>query len=261
MADVYYTRVVRREDLGSPRSSPEPSERDEQLESLLQQNLARSFGIYEERGVPHDFGDGDIKGNTSETPGEYNFQLFSRSVGNIQNGSKVADDSHRKVVLGSPTPENRESGFLVPERPNDHYFVGPSSKKRRAEIASVALTGEEVMGLSERKNPGLTFSWRVTTVTIKPSSKIRLATDSQHSEGRRRPGKKRRIILRKRVSEQQKRQQQQNLTQAEKTTAEREKRTRRNREKKVKKKEKEKLKKAGIGGASQEELAHAKPEK
>ena len=105
-----------------------------------------------------------------ETKDEYEFRLFSRPAykgfgpGTSRNGLA-------KVALRSPSPLNKEPGFLVPQRPDSHYLTGETTRESWQEYEAAATSGENLLR-------GLGTHWVGIST---PSSAIRqcLSTYSQ----------------------------------------------------------------------------------
>ncbi|KAI9753024.1 MAG: alpha,alpha-trehalase nth1 [Chaenotheca gracillima] len=254
MSELPNSRSVRRADLNSPNASPEASSDDEQLQSLLQRNLAKAFGTFDTHDVPASSHDEEAAAASVNQPDEFEFQLFSRHAhGSHEPGTQAqteVESARKTIILRSPTPSSEEPGFLVPRRPDSYYFTQPSIGNRRDELAAAALAGEEIMRMAKQPNPGLFLPWRVKSIKV---SNIRSSppSPSDPEDRRRRPGKKRRIIIRKKFAAERARRARESATQAEKEAFGREKKTRRNREKKLKKKEKDKASKMAKEGDMQ----------
>jgi hypothetical protein len=185
----------------------------------------------------------------------FEFRLFSApAASKTECESKTPKSAPSKINIRSPTPDQPSDGrFVNPHRPLTYYFTSSDDKPN---FSLAAVSGDDVLTLSQSPWPGTQLPWRVIHL---PSSKVSMPDVSSqaksmlkvkgpHSADRRtgKPSKKRRILLRTRaklVIEKAK----------EKEDHLREKKTRLNREKKIKRKAKEKAEKAKLAGNGQQE--------
>ncbi|KAI9816783.1 MAG: hypothetical protein M1827_001428 [Pycnora praestabilis] len=283
MFNLPYTKRVRREDLYSPTSSPEPSPADSSFVERWKSRMRESHGATTEaltdnaKGDQNDNDKGDDHGvdctngncsknftkvdNDADDGLAFDFRLFSKRPTDALVGAGGFSSTPPKIILRSPSPVLGSPSFVNAERPDGYYFAAKASAAARRDFENAALRGEDVVRMGRTRwvrSPvrgigsemtGCSLPWRV--ITIKTTNRQRSQPDL-HSEAlnphtRRRPGKKRRIILRKATVAKNQRREQINQSKAQSEAAEREKRTRRNREKKVKRKVKEKEKKMGLG--------------
>ncbi|MCJ1253457.1 hypothetical protein MMC24_001269 [Lignoscripta atroalba] len=242
-------KPIRRADLNSHSTSPEPSLPDTTIEARLREQLNLEYALPDKildrttpvqqqldtQTVPNDGGeDADI----------FEFRLFSKSTSKPLHTNERAGVPLR-VNIRSPSPCVGEPGFLRPRRSDTYYFKGDPSVEEKEQYRSAAVSGDEITRQISVRWHGCSLPWRV--ITINATARTETSNSSAHTKSnpvrRTRQGKKRRIITRKKMALIAAKQAQVNMTQADREAAEREKRTRRNREKKVKKKEKEKAKK------------------
>jgi hypothetical protein len=173
----------------------------------------------------------------AETDLELDFPLFSGPV-------------PQRLTLRSPTPPPADEDLWdaaarVQRRPLSHYILF-DSEERRAKLASVAVTGEEVRREARKGWPAVAArcEWRV----------IRIPAVDAPTERRKKPGKKRRVKIRIRKKEEMEKEERRRksqvgrekwvgLSEEEKARLMEEERVRKNREKKLKKREREKRKK------------------
>jgi hypothetical protein len=236
----------------SASSSPEPSSPiDSDVAARFQEQLASLYGV-----VPTvsyvadttvDKGDGDTEldpraqstGHEDEEEQEFDFRLFS-----------TATDT--KIILKEE--EIGEGDFTIRNRNRSYYFTGAIGDERKAQFASAAISGEDVLKGKDTRYWGLEVPWRVKVLRVVhggqktvENHRLRDAANGNPEEKKKKPGKKRRIILRERMKKKQAREEAKKKEKESKEEAEREKRTRRNREKKVKRKAKEKAMKVSNG--------------
>ncbi|KAI9728716.1 MAG: hypothetical protein M1828_002822 [Chrysothrix sp. TS-e1954] len=154
-----------------------------------------------------------------------------------------------------------DARFKTQSRPDSYYFATSASPTRRAQLQSVALSGEDVAKQSKTAAQGLRCPWRVRTVTVRRKALLALASseiDSVRiqepgSERRRgRKGKKTRIKLRKKAQTRReagerdaRRKEEEAERMKEKEEYLAEKKRRMNRKKQGRKREKARLVKAG----------------
>ncbi|KAH6684642.1 hypothetical protein B0J14DRAFT_646541 [Halenospora varia] len=265
MFDIPQAKRVRRNDLytRSQSSSPAPSSPDPELERQFQARLAslygpltasnnatasnidlRSFSGFENLDIE------DAVEDDKDAPDnhEFEFRLFSTSATTLHK-----NPASQKIILEEEDSDLGEGGFIKPCREPTYYFASKAEGDEKWKFDNVALTGEQVKGLSKRRAWGLEVPWRVRVLKV-VGAKLKLQADGAitgkvetivegEDEKRKRPGKKRRIILRERKKRRELLAEQKRKEQELKEETEKEKRTRRNREKKVKRKLKEKAKK------------------
>lgn len=186
--------------------------------------------------------------NDGEQEQGFEFRLFSN----------VTTKSPQIVVLKHEDDEDGDGTFVRKERDRSYYFSTPASGDRKAEIESMAVSGETILSRRNIRARGLEVPWRVKTIRVHsfPNPKSQdsitkfaiVAEDVDKDRKKCKPNKKRRIILREKQRKKDKAEEERRKRNEGKEEAEREKRTRRNREKKVKRKMKEKAKKVGEVG-------------
>lgn len=230
---------VGREALQSPESSPRSSP-DPDLTELFRSRIQSEFTYT----TVHDSFE-NAENNVGESDEEAELVLFA--------GPSQTGESH-KIRLSSPDAGTGEPGLLV-KRPRSYYFADEVTSEKEEEYKAVAVTGREVIGMSQIPWPGCAMPWKVRKLT--PAGMIKavlighpptLVELEEQAKKKTRKGKKSRIALRKKMQAAENRQTEQARLAKEKEEAEREKRTRRNREKKVKKKAREKAKKVTANG-------------
>ncbi|PQE22166.1 dolichyl pyrophosphate phosphatase protein [Rutstroemia sp. NJR-2017a WRK4] len=238
----------------SASSSPEPSSPiDPDVAARFQEQLASLYGVVPtvsyvddttaDKGNDtteldpraHSNGHGD----EDEEEQEFDFRLFS-----------TATDT--KIILKEE--EIGDGGFTIRNRNRSYYFTGIIGDERRAQFASAAISGEDVLRGKDTRYWGLEVPWRVKVLRVGHGGQktvgnhgLRDAANGNPEEKKKKPGKKRRIILRERMKKKQAREEAKRREKESKEEAEREKRTRRNREKKVKRKAKGKAMKGSNG--------------
>ena len=237
-------RIVSRADLAGNESAASTSVSPQPEEIENTRNLSDLEFVYQHK---------KIEGNEfpdAEADEELDFRLFAAP----KTGSQAAIDPGQKIRLRSPSIDPANAGFVQPRRPESYYFAAPPTGKQERELEAVALTGNEMVALSQTYRPGCSYSWKVLHLPPSglskelqldiPSGLSRLVGDAD-SKKRTRPGKKYRIKIRKKLAAKSAAADARKAAAEAKEIAEQEKRTRRNREKKVKKKAKEKAKKVG----------------
>lgn len=185
---------------------------------------------------------------------ELEFSLFAPTKAT----SNDAAAPTQRIRIRSPTPEEREPGFIVPRRDRAYYFTGSLNAAQAREYAIAAVTGEDVLARSHSSWPGSRYSWKVIHI---PKSQAKLAgfqnltpklsrfLPEEAQKKRTRLGKKSRIKKRQRAAVEKAKEEDESKMKAEKELAERAKKAKRNREKKFKKRARDKAKKAaGVGG-------------
>lgn len=238
-----------REALHSPESSPRSSP-DPDLTELFRSRIQSEFTF-----TTVDESLEDAGNNAEESEEEAELVLFA--------GLSQTVESH-KIRLSSPDAGNGEPGLLV-KKPRSYYFADDITSEKEEEYETVAVTGKEVIEMSQIPWSGCALPWKVHKITPAGMKKAvlighlpTLVALEEHAKRRTRKGKKSRIALRKKMQAAENKQTEQARLAKEKEEAEREKRTRRNREKKVKKKAREKAKKEAAGGP--EEPTPASPQ-
>jgi hypothetical protein len=180
----------------------------------------------------------------AEIDEEVEFRLFATSANSARNDIQI-------FRIHSPDRSNEPPGFVIARRIESYYFQESLSPEKQEELATVALSGSEVLVNSKSAWPGCSLPWRVTRIETDgmiSSSQLPADTQPQSADTKSRNsriGKKARIVNRKRLAAEREQAEKRAQQDVEKQIAEREKKTRRNREKQLKKREKEKLKKAG----------------
>jgi len=134
-------RPVSRGELHSPANSPEPASDPDLIEHIKE--TTRFEFVINDAVVDKD--------PPRENDGEdLDFRLFS-SIKPVD--ATAATIIANRIRLRSPTPQNAEPGFLVPERARSHYFQDASSVSEERYQAAV-LSGAEVLALSHKPCPG-----------------------------------------------------------------------------------------------------------
>ncbi|KAL8676225.1 MAG: hypothetical protein Q9186_007239 [Xanthomendoza sp. 1 TL-2023] len=250
MFELQDAKRVRRSELRSKSSSPDPVKSYDDVKNQFRRQLDQLYqhGISEQQTNPVEPSE-ECQGAIDDINEEaYEFQLFSQKP----EQSTISAPQPPKILLRSPSPENKEPGFVHPTRSPYYYFTGAESRDRRLQFQNVAVEGHDVQKESQAKWPGFELPWRVTTITLH-SSKQTVApsriTGALESGKRKRVGKKRRIILRTKLQALKERQEAARLAEVEKEALATEKRSRRNREKKLKRREKARSRKNGEEGA------------
>lgn len=166
------------------------------------------------------------------------FRLFAPTAGGESAGPI------QFIRLRSPTPQDQDSdtdGITFQPRPIAFYRSRTLSDALAAEYEAAALTGTQVMALSQRHYPGLICPWKVIS-----ADKCNITDSSQSADQktkRTRAGKKTRLRRRMKLADAIAKQQKELEALAEKERHLREKKTRTNRDKKLKKRARDKLKK------------------
>ncbi|KAM7209140.1 Fungal protein of unknown function (DUF2011) domain containing protein [Naviculisporaceae sp. PSN 640] len=257
MFEVPDAKRVRREDLFSDgastrNSSPDPEE-EAQLQAKLRAQLSNlitvDFGaasVAEDEEVVPEAQDQDDLGAEPE----FEFRLFSSAA-------------PQKIVLAPAEGTGKiggDSGGFVEPRPLSYYIRGELSSEQRSQFAAAAVTAADILQGARQRAWGLEVPWRVTKITIGPSSSSRSsqkggekqvgggggdeAVAGKKKKGK--PGKKARIAARtkqKALLELEK----QKMTKEEHL---KEKKKRLNHLKKLKRRQKEKEKKAAAAAGS-----------
>ena len=185
---------------------------------------------------------------------EVAFRLFAPTTGG---GSS---QNAQVIRLRSPTPEEKEPGFLRPRTSDRYYLTGPLPKYLQRQYDVAAVTGDDVRSQGKIHWPGSAYSWKMITI---PSSQAKQAlanaerfprlVPQDNEKKRTRLGKKGRIKKRQKMTLRAMKKEEETKAKEVKELAEREKRARRNREKKFKKRARDKAKKsatAAEGGSN-----------
>ncbi|KAK3672855.1 hypothetical protein LTR78_007208 [Recurvomyces mirabilis] len=241
-------RAVSRGELGSPASSPEPASDLELVKHIKE--ISEFDYVQTENAAPGH----DERGHVDDD--DLDFRLFSSSK---PADATAAATVANKIRLRSPTPQNAEPGFMIPERPRRCYFQDASPGSVETYQAA-ALSSAEVLALSHKPCPGNEYPWKVLHL---PSSSQAKSTSAQNmlfarlivlggegSRKRKRLGKKARIRVRVKHATAKEQSEKAKADAASKGSAEKEKRARRNREKKLKKRAKGRAAKAAGGDAA-----------
>lgn len=179
----------------------------------------------------------------------FEFRLFSNST----------NTSAARVVL-EPEEDNDGGGtFIRKDRDKNYYFATPATGDRKTGFETMAVSGETILAWRNIRARGLEVPWRVKTIKIHSSSKLKpdgstqvtvIVDDGEKDRKKCKPNKKRRVILREKQRKKEKLEEEKRKRNEGKEAAEREKKTRLNRAKKVKRKEKQKAFKAGEGAGA-----------
>lgn len=135
-------RAVGRDELQSPRSSPEPELDPEVLERLKRQ----ADFTYETRDTTE-----AGYGPPQDDDEQLDFQLFATSKPGVT-------ASTSKIRLRSPTPQTGEAGFVDSGRPSKYYFADATDK---SSYISTALSGADILKLAKQPWPGSAYPWKV----------------------------------------------------------------------------------------------------
>jgi len=242
---------VRRSDLQATDSSRESSIDLDAIERLRSGNFFSTEAAGPESAgalqtqihIDHDEPEGE----------EVAFRLFApTAAGGSSRNAQV-------IRLRSPTPEEREPGFLR-TRSDKYYLTGPLPEYLQREYDVAAVTADDVRSQAKIHWPGSAYSWK--TIRIPPSQAKQALVNAeqfprlvpQNDEKKRtRLGKKGRIKKRQKTTLRAMKKEEEAKAKEVKELAEREKRARRNREKKFKKRARDKAKKsatAAEGGSN-----------
>jgi hypothetical protein len=226
---------INRADLRSVSATPSTSA-DSDIAEDVRVRLDRALGevIETNAGVTNDQAHGAKESEDHEDAVE--FRLFGSNAGHA-------------IKIRSPSPRNKEPGFLGPPRPLSYYFTGELTEASKQKLIQAAISGRDVLKISHSRWYGCALPWKVISGEGSESSGIGVDASRPHADVRKkksRPGKKYRIALRKKAaSEKEKKEIAQKQAQ-EKDDYLREKRTRKNRERQLKRRAKEKAKKAEV---------------
>ncbi|KAH9832771.1 Fungal protein of unknown function (DUF2011) [Teratosphaeria destructans] len=247
-------QAVRRADLQSPRTTPEPDSDPEIIDRIKQ---LTSFE-YISQDVPM----ADDVAQNADGEDQLEFQLFATT--------KSEAPAATKIRLRSPTPSG-EAGFIHPRRDSKYYFADTLDPDRKHQFEQAAISGETILARSKDPAPGIAYAWKVLHLPLSvlsaecraevAGSFSKLLGQDAEVKKRTRPGKKYRIKIRTKFVAAKAREDAKRAQAADKDAAEKEKRNRRNREKKIKRREKERAKKAaakgeggsgGVGGGTED---------
>ncbi|KAF2770799.1 hypothetical protein EJ03DRAFT_55705 [Teratosphaeria nubilosa] len=234
-------QAVRRADLQSPQSTPEPESDPEIIDRIKQ--LTRFEYISQD--VP--MTNGPLQPEDEEE--QLEFQLFATT--------KTEAAAANKIRLRSPTPSG-EAGFINPKRELKYYFADSLDQERKKQLEQAAISGDIILARSKNPAPGTAYPWKVLHLPLSAlSAECRAEATASFSKlldkdaevkKRTRPGKKYRIKIRTKLAAAKAKEDAKKAQAADKDAAEKEKRNRRNREKKIKRREKERAKRAAAKG-------------
>ena len=165
-----------------------------------------------------------------------------------------------RLRVSSPTDEKRLPAFVKPFRPLEYYLGLPPTQEELRRFQAIALSGPDVVKLSQLPWPGCSMPWKVRTIASSKSAqrmlrdfrssrsaKFSSTAKGGHEMRKKRPGKKVRIAQRKQQNPKRKHARVIGTagleSQKQETEEERQKRTARNREKKQKRKVRDKARK------------------
>jgi len=160
------------------------------------------------------------------------------------------------IRLRSPTPEERDPGFISSRRSDTYYFTGLPTEQLQQEYDIAAVAGDDVKSQAKTCWPGSAYTWK--TITIPPSQARQVLVNANQFaklvpqddvKKQTRLGKKGRIKKRQKMALRASKKEEEAKAKEAKELAEREKRARRNREKKFKKRARDKAKKSATGTA------------
>lgn len=251
-------RPITRSELRSESRSPSPPSDDEALQRL--RNL--STLQFATKDVPMD--DAPAEPAAQDEDEEMMFNLFAPTKSTATAAQTESQPAAQKIRLRSPSLDPATIGFMRSERSKSYYLAEPLSEEARSAIEASALSGKQILEMSQIPQPGCAYDWRVLHIPASYVSRAaRIAAAQQTAAGfsklgqieepkkRRRAGKKLRIKIRSKAAVAKAKQEAAAQAKAAKEESEKEKRTRRNREKKVKRKAKEKAKKAQGGDGTE----------
>ncbi|KAK9471616.1 uncharacterized protein V1510DRAFT_396827 [Dipodascopsis tothii] len=136
----------------------------------------------------------------ADEPDEFEFNLFSTSAAATVKLDQPAEDP----LLDLMDPLARQAALdakmyaaYVPQQRPDSYYRQELSAQALAEIAEVAVSGDDIVAQSTQRYRGMERPWRVIHVDAKHRVVVagRSVVDKKH-----RPNQKRREMLRKRQS-------------------------------------------------------------
>lgn len=235
-------RSIRRSELASPTSTP-PSSPD--LEALDRLKQLDTFEYLDTRRADEQ---NEQNEDAEDVDGELTFRLFAPTK---STADSTQSHTVQKINLRSPTPENKEPGFVQPNRDRSYYIADYSRPGiSGASLSATAISGEQVKQLSCLPWPGVAYPWKVLHLPAASgpsrSDKSRAARSfpkllaDEASPKRRRKGKKARIKVRVKLAARQVRAKEDEAAKEAKEVAFREKKARRNREKQIKRRSREK---------------------
>ena len=148
---------IRRSDL-EPSPAFGDSDASPDLDTHIHAQLAEIYGFaasetYDEEKLPSQY-DAEIAvdGTKDDTADTYSFRLFT-----------TPSAAATKVVVRSPTPIDRESGFVNPCRRDSYYFAGRAGKELEERYQNTAIAGERII---EESKSRWVFSFPETVLTI-----------------------------------------------------------------------------------------------
>ncbi|KAJ2902992.1 hypothetical protein MKZ38_010576 [Zalerion maritima] len=169
---------------------------------------------------------------------EFEFRLFSHA------------NPDKKVLLrGDHEIIDPTAGALSIKRPRSYYIADPPDQEQRKKFQHSALSGEDILRLSQSQKWGVQLPWRVKHISVDGIDKLATAPATASNKGentgaKKRLGKKSRIALRKGRKAGEEKKQLAEKQKLEKEEHLKEKKKRLNRIKKLRKRAK---KKAGAG--------------
>lgn len=138
-----------RTDLHSQSSSEELQSPDPTLEARFHEQLKQAYVDSNPQLEPieDDILRGADGSNIGPPPGEheeaYEFRLFAKPSGS--GPLKEGCQGLQRIALRSPTPVNREPGFVEPLRPEAFHFTGITSAEQVERYQKAAVSGEEIL--------------------------------------------------------------------------------------------------------------------
>lgn len=199
-----------------------------------------------------DNGDATVQDESEEQ--EYEFRLFSAPVKEFTDEAKsitqkiVLDAEQEDVNILGETIIRGNGAFISGSKDPRVWTTPKAEGERLVQLQFAAVTGENVLRDSARRNWGLEVPWRVKIIKQKSvpspglSGKLSSIAIEDSQKKRKKPGKKRRVVLRMRVKRIEEEKTRKEKESNEKEEAEKERRTKKNREKKLKQKMRAKAK-------------------
>ena len=139
--------------------SVSPSPPSESLEIAYLERLRDQYGSPAEGPAPLDASptpssdlstkpihvpDSNVLEDEEQQGEEYEFRLFSGPNAAVDASGK--NDNVKRIAIRSPSPVNKDPGFVIAERPAGYYFTGQLDQSRKEEFLVAAVSGEEVLG-------------------------------------------------------------------------------------------------------------------
>lgn len=233
--------------LQAPITAPAAAEKKEQPQSGRPDEQQQEDRQESEPPTDVEAGTAEGHGQGADAEEAFEFRLFHTA------------QSPAKIVL--PTDETEGGGpagegGMVRRRPLSYYIAHAPTPAQRAEIASAAVSGEDVLRRAQQRWWGMEMPWKVTQVTVQTKVKggrsvsvsfptttaggVPQGVESERKKPNRRPGKKKRIALRMKAREAQRKAEEEEKARLTKEEAIREKKKKLNRQKNQKRRAKAK---------------------